>query len=215
MRRRVALLGAGDLGRTLLAHVDATPDLEVIGYLDDTQVGRDVVGRPVLGKLADAAEMHASGAFDAAVIAIGYRHLRFRQSLFERLKQDGVPLATVVHPSCYVDPTAVVGEGAVLFPRCTLDARVEVGPSCVLNIGCAVAHDSRLGGHSFLGPGVTIAGFVDVGQRSFLGVGTVVTDSVRLGEECQTGAGTVVTKDLPSGVLAVGVPARVLRARSE
>jgi acetyltransferase-like isoleucine patch superfamily enzyme len=34
---------------------------------------------------------------------------------------------------------------------------------------------------------------------------------VTIGEDTVVGAGAVVTRDLPAGVVAVGVPARVLR----
>lgn len=215
MTRRIAILGAGDLGRTLLPHVDATRDLQVVAFLDDTRRGESVMGRPVLGGFSDVEDLFSQGSFDAVVIGIGYRHLPLRQRLYEDLKGLGIPLATVVHPSCYVDPTAQVDEGAVLFPRCTIDVRARVGPNAILNVGCLIAHDVRIGAHCFLAPGVVLAGFVDVGPRAFLGVGTVVIDGVRLGEACQTGGGAVVTGDIADLMLAVGVPARPLRSRKE
>jgi acetyltransferase-like isoleucine patch superfamily enzyme len=38
-------------------------------------------------------------------------------------------------------------------------------------------------------------------------------DGVRIGRDVVVGAGAVVTEDLPDGVVAVGVPARVVRKR--
>lgn len=53
---------------------------------------------------------------------------------------------------------------------------------------------------------------VYIGERCFIGVGAVILPGVRIGDDCLIGAGTVVSKDIPSGSIAVGVPARVIRS---
>jgi maltose O-acetyltransferase len=45
----------------------------------------------------------------------------------------------------------------------------------------------------------------------WLGGGVVVCPGVTIGDDTVVGAGAVVTRDLPPGVVAAGVPARVLR----
>jgi acetyltransferase-like isoleucine patch superfamily enzyme len=39
----------------------------------------------------------------------------------------------------------------------------------------------------------------------------VITGGVTVGERCVIGANSVVTRDLPSGVIAAGAPAKVIR----
>jgi maltose O-acetyltransferase len=46
----------------------------------------------------------------------------------------------------------------------------------------------------------------------WLGAGVIVCPGVTIGADTVVGAGAVVTRDLPCGVVAAGVPARVLRA---
>src|SRR3954454_9584403 len=50
-----------------------------------------------------------------------------------------------------------------------------------------------------------------VGDNVWLGGGAVVCPGVTIGDDTVVGAGAVVARDLPSGVVAAGVPARVLR----
>ncbi len=51
-----------------------------------------------------------------------------------------------------------------------------------------------------------------IGDNVWLGGGVIVCPGVTIGPDTVVGAGSVVTKDLPAGVLAVGNPARVIRA---
>lgn len=49
-----------------------------------------------------------------------------------------------------------------------------------------------------------------IGDGAFLGVDTMLVAPVTVGKGARTGAGAVVTKDVPPGMLAVGVPARAI-----
>jgi len=52
---------------------------------------------------------------------------------------------------------------------------------------------------------------ITLADNVWLGGGVIVCPGVSIGQDTVVGAGAVVTKDLPGGVVAAGVPARVLR----
>lgn len=54
-----------------------------------------------------------------------------------------------------------------------------------------------------------------VGNRVWIGAGSVILPGVTIGDNSVIGAGSVVTKDIPSGVIAVGNPCRMLREINE
>lgn len=56
---------------------------------------------------------------------------------------------------------------------------------------------------------------VHIGSRVWIGAGAVILPGVTIGDDSVIGAGSVVTKDIPSGVVAVGNPCRILREISE
>ena len=56
-------------------------------------------------------------------------------------------------------------------------------------------------------------GPVQIGTGSWLGAGVTVIDGVRIGKGCVVGAGAVVAKDLPDYVVAIGIPAQIMRHR--
>src|SRR5262249_58316305 len=56
---------------------------------------------------------------------------------------------------------------------------------------------------------------ITIGDNVWLGGGVIVCPGVTIGDDTVVGAGAVVTSDLPPGVVAFGVPARVHRQIDE
>ncbi|WP_432933127.1 sugar O-acetyltransferase [Microbispora sp. CA-135349] len=53
---------------------------------------------------------------------------------------------------------------------------------------------------------------ITIGDNVWLGGGAIVLAGVTVGDNAVVGAGAVVTRDIPANVVAVGNPARVIRA---
>jgi acetyltransferase-like isoleucine patch superfamily enzyme len=77
------------------------------------------------------------------------------------------------------------------------------------------------GGHAFDEAGVPVieqqrtSRGIRLAENVWLGAGAKVMDGVSIGRDVVVGAGAVVTTDLPDRVVAVGIPARVVRRRDE
>lgn len=63
--------------------------------------------------------------------------------------------------------------------------------------------------------GLEVALPITIGNNVWIGAGTIVLGGVSIGDNTVIGAGSVVTKSIPSNVIAVGVPCRVLREITE
>jgi acetyltransferase-like isoleucine patch superfamily enzyme len=92
---------------------------------------------------------------------------------------------------------------------------VEIGSHCMLANGCFVSDAN----HRFDDPtrpitwqGFTTKGPTRIGDNVWCGANVVVTSGVTIGDHCVIGANSVVTTDIPSGSIAAGAPAKVLRA---
>lgn len=53
-------------------------------------------------------------------------------------------------------------------------------------------------------------GKIKIGNCCFIGIRCIIMKGVTIGDNCIIGAGSIVTKDIPSGSVACGVPARVI-----
>ena len=127
-----------------------------------------------------------------------------------------------------------VGDGVVVKPpfRCDYGSQISIGARTFVNYGCVILDvvPVRIGADCQLATCVQLlaathpvepeprrAGWeygepITLGDNVWLGGGVIVCPGVTIGDDTVVGAGAVVTRSLPAGVVAVGNPARVLRA---
>jgi acetyltransferase EpsM len=144
------------------------------------------------------------------LVAVGHNHHRLR--LASELAAAGLRFGTLIHPSAALLRSATVGEGSVVGPCAVVGSGARVGPHVLIGSGSVVEHDCVLEEGAALAPGVRMAGRVHICRTAFVGVGATLCPRVRIGEGAIVGAGAVVTRHVPDGMLAFGVPARVVRA---
>jgi maltose O-acetyltransferase len=130
-----------------------------------------------------------------------------------------------------------VGEDVVVRPpfRCDYGSHIAIGARTFVNYDCVMLDVAaiRIGAACQLAPRVQLltathpidpeprrigwesAEPITLGDNVWLGGGAIVCPGVTVGDDTVVGAGAVVTRDLPPGVVAAGVPARVLREIDE
>lgn len=129
---------------------------------------------------------------------------------------------------------AEIGEGCYIEPPFHSNlggAHVHFGKCIYANFNLTCVDDTHIyvGDYTMFGPNVTIAtaghpilpelrekGYqynapVHIGKNCWVGAGAIILPGITIGDNVVIGAGSVVTKDLPSNVVAVGNPCRVLR----
>ena len=129
---------------------------------------------------------------------------------------------------------AEIGEGCYIEPPFHANfggKNVHFGKGVYANFNLTLVDDTHIyiGDFTMFGPNVTIATAghpilpelreqvyqynfpVHIGSNCWIGAGAVIVPGVSIGDNTVIGAGSVVTKDIPSDVVAVGNPCRVLR----
>lgn len=200
------ILGAGAHGR-VVADILRSQGLPADGFLDDDKSlhGTLVAGYQVVGGV----EILMDSISHEVIVALGKAPLRLE--LTKRFRNQGHKLLNVIHASAVISPSAVIGSGICVCAAAVINPDATIGDAVIINTGATVDHDCEVGDGAHLSPGVHLAGRVKVGYLSFLGTGVSVVPRVQIGSNTIIGAGSVVVNDIPDGVLAFGVPARVIR----
>jgi maltose O-acetyltransferase len=149
---------------------------------------------------------------------------------------DSDPSAPEVRRKILHELLGSLGEDTEIRPpfHCDYGYQIHIGARTFVNFGLVALDVAsiRIGDDVQLGPGVQLltpthplepesrrakweaAGPIAIGDNVWLGGGVVVCPGVTIGADTVVGAGSVVLEDIPAGVLAVGVPARVVRSLS-
>ncbi|MFD9290170.1 acyltransferase [Streptomyces sp. NPDC060030] len=142
---------------------------------------------------------------------------------------------------CYISELASVdnteldlGESSYVAAGAYLTGSLRAGRDCTINPYTVVRGRVRLGDAVRIGAHTSLLGFnhtmsdpdtevfrqpltskgIQIGNDVWIGSHVVVLDGVVIGDRAVVGAGSVVTKDVPSGSVVAGNPAKVLRWRA-
>ncbi|MFT6501839.1 MAG: sugar O-acyltransferase (sialic acid O-acetyltransferase NeuD family) [Crocinitomicaceae bacterium] len=203
---RIAIIGAGDFGKQVLEIITSEGKDSVVGFFDDFITDSLAHNSPILGTTDEVHSKFEDELFDAIIIAIGYNHLGPKKALFEKLST--IPFANAIHPSSVIEPSAIIGDGAVIYANSYIGHRCNFGFGVVINVGCNIPHDNSIDNCSFLSVGVQMGGNTSVGQCSFIGVGATIIDGLNLAGNITIGAGAVVINDINQPGKYIGVPAK-------
>lgn len=75
-----------------------------------------------------------------------------------------------------------------------------------------VTHDGGVWVFREKQPNCNVFGTIEIGNNVFIGLGTIILPNVKIGDNVIIGAGSVVSKSIPSGSVAAGVPAKVIKS---
>ena len=137
-----------------------------------------------------------------------------RQRVYERFSKQGYKFTSVVHPFATVARSVKLGNGVQIMACAVAQPGVVIGSNSIINTAATIDHNCEIGAHCHIAPRVAISGEVVIGNRSHIGTGASVIQAIQIGENCVVGAGATVIKNLPSGTVAVGTPAKPILKKS-
>lgn len=141
------------------------------------------------------------------------------------IKSENIGADTIVWQFVIILPEAVIGNGCNINAHCFIDNGVVIGNNVTVKCGVYIWDGIRIGNNVFIGPNVTFTNDkyprskhypgkfqkTIVEDGASIGAGSVILGGITIGRNVMIGAGSVVTKNIPSGELWFGNPAKFIR----
>ncbi len=209
---KILIFGAGENGIQAFHIVKRAEVHEVAAFVDDDlhKQGTQLCGVPVLAGQPALSVLRDHGV-EGAIAAIGNNEIRLEVN--DRLLNCGYTIVNAVHPQAMIDDTAQFGAGVIVEMGVAVHPLARIGDCVFLGGSCVISHHSIVERGALIAGGVVFGGHVHVGPRALIGVGAVLQPHIKIGRGTVVGIGSAVISDLPDDVVAVGVPAKVIRRR--
>jgi sugar O-acyltransferase (sialic acid O-acetyltransferase NeuD family) len=198
------IIGAGGFGREVREVVAQRHELQLVGFLADSEPHPSAppLGAPLLGPVAS--EHHRTVP---CLVAVGYP--RPKRAVVEAIHRAGRVLASpLVHPRSEMGSDLQLADGVIVTAGVVATTNISLGMCVSLHPGALLGHDITCGDYTSIMPGAAIAGNVTLGEGVFVGTNASILQGVTVGPWATVGAGAVVVEDVAAGTTVVGVPAR-------
>lgn len=210
MKRKIFIWGAGGQGTIVLDILKTDKNFQVVGFLDSNKKleGVRIHGFKVFGDKKCIKDLWKEN-IRSAIVAVGDNKERCK--IADYLKRKKIFLINAIHPKAIINSNVSIGDNVTIASGAIICTDVIIENNVIINTGSIVEHQDIVRNGAHITPGVKLAGRVEIGEKAFVGIGSVVIQNLKVGDNSIIGAGAIVTKSIPSNVVAVGVPARVIK----
>jgi len=211
--KKIVLIGAGGHCKVIIDIIRSMGEYEIVGITDN---GSDeaLLNIPVIGDDNILEQLFREGVKYAFVCVGGLGNMELRTNIYNMLQEVGFQLPILIHKSAIISSYANIGEGTCVMPGAIINPDSTIGRNCIINTGSIIEHDCIIGDNTHISPKVVIAGKVIVGCNTHIGMGSSIIQGKNIGNNVTIGAGAVVVSNIEDNLVAVGVPAKVIRVKS-
>lgn len=205
MKKPLILIGGGGHCKSVIEAAESA-GYSILGVLDMPEdIGKEILSTKVIGTDDDIPQYIDKAEF---VITIGFiKNPAIRIRLYNRVKEAGGKLATIVASTAYVSKYAIIGEGTVVMHHAFVNAGAKVGNNVILNTFTNVEHDALIGDQCHISTGTMINGDCKIGNNCFIGSQSVLANGISICEDTIVGAGSFVKKSIIEKGIYWGNPA--------
>ncbi len=211
IQKPIIILGAGGHTKVLI-DVLQRRSTKLLGITDPDpkKIGKSILGVPVIGD--DYVITFYNNETIELVNGIGMvANKKLRQQIFYSFKNLGYSFTSVIHDSAIISSDVELYEGVQIMAGAIIQPGCKIGINSTINSRASIDHDTFIGAHVHIAPGVTVSGGVQIGDGTLIGTGATIIQGINIGAYSIVAAGAVVIRDVPDGVIMMGVPAKVVK----
>lgn len=143
----------------------------------------------------------------------GYIGIGIRYVLLKRLcKKCGKNIAVFPSVHFHIGENLIIGSHISIREHTYIDGdSLEIGDNVMIAHGSSVITGTHLYNQKLPMRDTLEVRHVKIGNNVWIGAGARIISGTTIGDNVVIGANAVVTKDIPSNVIAVGIPAKVIK----
>lgn len=211
-QKNLILIGGGGHCKSVI-DVAESAGYNILGILDmPEEIGKSVFNYKVIGTDDDISQYVDKAEF---IITVGFiKNPAIRIRIFNRIKEAGGQLATIIASTAHVSRYATLGEGTVVMHQAIVNAGAKIGANCIINTFCNIEHDAIIGDQCHISTGTMVNGDCKIGDRVFIGSQSVLANGISVGDDIIVGAGSFIRKSIIIKGIYSGNPA-ILKIKSK
>lgn len=213
--KSVVIIGAGGFGREVLEifkdQNKKKKIWDILGFLDDNKklYGKIINNLPVIGGIDWLKDHNDVGC----VCAIA--EPENKKKIINMLNKIGIKFYNAIHPSVIMSEFIDLGEGIIICAGTILTVNIKIKNHVIININCTIGHDTIIEDYCSIMPTVKINGNNHLYEGVYIGTGATFNHNISVGAWSIIGSGSVLVRNIPERVVAVGVPAKIIKYRGK
>ena len=128
-----------------------------------------------------------------------------------------------IEPGAIIREYVTIKDNAIILMGAIINIGASIGSNSMIDMNAVIGSNAVIGNNVHIGAGAVISGVLEPASKNptiieddvFIGANAVILEGIKVGKGSIVGAGSIVTKDVPPGVVVVGVPARKIKSSSQ
>lgn len=180
MKEKIILIGGGGHCRAVIDVIEQENRHTIAGVVvNDMPKGSQILGYDVLGCDDDLEHLHSK--YKNALVTVGQiKSNTIRVKLFNRLKEIGFTLPSIISPLAYVSKHSSIGEGTVVMHQALVNANAKIGANCIINTKALIEHDVVIENGCHMSTAAVVNGGVYIKENTFFGSNATSKESITI-----------------------------------
>lgn len=216
MNKKLIIIGGEGNGGVIASCVDDNRERfgdfewEIVGFLNDFEIGKKINGYPVLGGTSDIKKFLCEDYYFLYAIHMIGRNVK-SEALFHEMNIPLDRFATVIHKTAFVANSAVLEPGVFVMSNSYIGPSAKIGFCTLIMANALIGHNTNVGPLCHFSVGSITSSYITIGKVSDVTLGARVLEKRNIGDYAVAGANSLITRDIPNYEIHVGSPAKFLK----
>lgn len=169
MKEKIILIGGGGHCHSVIDVIEQENKYEIVGIVDTKEnIGKKVLDYEIIACDDDLEELFKTCI--NVIITIGHiKSNKLRKELFQKVKEIGFNLPSIISPISYVSKHSKIGEGTVVMHHALINSNTKIGKNCIINTKALIEHDCVVEDNCHISTASVLNGGAIVKENTFFG----------------------------------------------